>query len=176
MEIWKDIKGYEGLYQISNLGNIKNIKKYNHMLLTGCLDKDGYKITVLTKDRIKKTVKIHRLVAIAFISNPEGKGQVNHIDGDKINNNDWNLEWNTHSENQLHAHRTGLKTGNKGKKCSFYGLTGSKNINSRKIINTKTNQTFDSIKEASDFYMIKYNVLSKNLNGQNINKTDLIYI
>lgn len=173
MEIWKNIKGYEGIYEVSDLGNIKNIKLNRN--LKGCKDKNGYIISILTKNNIKKTIKIHRLVAISFLDNTENKPMVNHINGIKHDNRLCNLEWCTAKENSIHAIKNGLNNPAKGNNCNFSKNIGGLNVNSRKIINIKTNQTFDSIKEASDFYKIKYNILSKNINGQNINKTDLIY-
>lgn len=174
MEIWKDVNDYYGKYQVSNLGNINNVKLDRR--LKGCKDKDGYLISILTINSIKRTIKIHRLVAIAFIPNPYNKPMVNHINGIKNDNRLSNLEWCTAKENSIHAVKNGLNNPTKGDMCNLSKNIGSLNIKSRKIINVKTNQTFNTIKEASDFYNIKYNILSKNLNGQNINKTDLIYL
>lgn len=111
MEIWKDIEGYKGLYQVSNLGRVKSlnrtVKRRNHYDLTLKgkikplhLDKKGYQRVQLSKDCKLKTFKVHRMVAIAFIENKYNKPQVNHIDGIKHNNNVDNLEWVTNSENQ----------------------------------------------------------------------------
>ena len=95
-EIWKDIVGFEGLYQISNYGNVKSCKRYvkgkfgqrrvNEKLLSLGKDKDGYLMAILCQDATKKTVKIHRLVADAFIDKIDGKNLVNHIDSQKSNN------------------------------------------------------------------------------------------
>jgi hypothetical protein len=98
-EIWKDIKNYEGLYQVSNLGNIKNI------LTKQILGKFGkrYYETYLYKNGKRKCFKIHRLVAQAFIPNLNNKSEVNHIDGNRYNNTVSNLEWVTRQENMNHA-------------------------------------------------------------------------
>lgn len=114
-EIWKDIRGYEGLYQVSNLGRVKSLErmtsqnKHLKEKLT-CLNKlsHGYNNVGLCKQGKTKAFYVHRLVAEAFIPNPENKPQVNHIDGCKTNNKVDNLEWVTQSENMQHAYRTGL--------------------------------------------------------------------
>lgn len=109
MEVWKDIKDYEGLYQVSNTGKVKSIRT-NGKLLKLHEDKGGYLIAYLYKKSKYKCFKIHRLVANAFIPNQEEKRTVNHIDGNKKNNSVNNLEWATHSENIIHANKTGLRT------------------------------------------------------------------
>lgn len=110
IETWKDIKGFEGVYQISSLGNLKSFKEdKNGRILSNKNSKGDYLSVVLEKRSEHKThkryVRIHRLVAEAFMSNPENKTQINHIDGNKQNNNVKNLEWVTPSENIKHAIR-----------------------------------------------------------------------
>lgn len=117
MEVWKDIAGYEGLYQISNFGNVKsfymwNINKYikrkQPKILKLTENEHGYYRVSLIKNKKRKHKRVHRLVAEAFIPNIENKPQVNHIDGNKQNNCVDNLEWATRDENMKHAWRTGL--------------------------------------------------------------------
>lgn len=101
-EIWKDVPWYEWKYFISDLWNIKSYRKE----LNPYKNKYWYKQTILIKWRSqKKTFLIHRLVLLAFLQNPEKKEQVNHINWIKIDNRLINLEWCTHSENQLHRRR-----------------------------------------------------------------------
>ena len=115
-EIWKDIKGYEEMYQISNLGNVKSLTrntknkyKQEHFLKL-FISKNGYKRVELRKYKKGKKYCVHRLVALAFIPNPLNKPQVNHINGIKTDNRVENLEWATNSENIKHAIKTGLIT------------------------------------------------------------------
>lgn len=109
LEEWRDIKGYKGLYQISNLGRVKNIKSGRNLM--GGINSDGYYTVLLRKKLKAKSFKIHRLVAAAFISNPENKPQVNHKNGNKIDNKVTNLEWVTCKENVRHAWNNKLSKG-----------------------------------------------------------------
>jgi hypothetical protein len=109
MEVFKDIPGYEGLYQASDIGNIKSLyKRYfnSEMILKPGNDNRGYKIVVLVKDKKRETKLVHRLVISAFLG--EKCLQVNHIDGIKSNNNILNLEYVTAKENINHAMKMGL--------------------------------------------------------------------
>lgn len=125
-EVWKPIKGFEGLYEVSNMGRVKSLDRaYNlpieyfpggKALKKGRIisgnkgDKHYQQVALFDRQGKKKYASIHRLVAEAFIPNPEGKKQVNHIDGNKQNNNVSNLEWVTPSENIIHSYNTGLNT------------------------------------------------------------------
>lgn len=115
-EEWKDIKGYEGLYQISNTGNVKSLerridgkkchRKLEEKILKPIETDRGYLRVKLSRDNKVSKVRIHRLVAEAFIEKPEL--EVNHIDGNKKNNCIENLEWVTSKENKQHAKSIGL--------------------------------------------------------------------
>lgn len=154
MEIWKDIIGYEGLYFISESGKIKNKRGVLRKIQVG---KTGYCRVILKKKNKPKQHFVHRLVACAFLENNENKKTVNHKNGIKSDNNLSNLEWATHSENCTH----------KFKKLNY--IHG----NSRKIINTKTGEVFNSIREAANKNLIKYTTLQAMLSNINPNKTDL---
>lgn len=98
-EIWKDIKGYEGLYQISNLGEVRSLFRYKKKLKP-CKNNIGYEYVNLYKNNKMKRITIHKLVAENFIIKPIL--EINHKDGDKTNNCVNNLEWVTRKENVIH--------------------------------------------------------------------------
>jgi len=100
-EIWKDIKGYEGHYQVSNLGSIKSLKFGKERILKPSKDRDGYLLVVLSKDSKPKTFTVHQLIAIAFLDHtPNGhKIVIDHIDNDKLNNYVGNLQLVTQRKN-----------------------------------------------------------------------------
>ena len=93
MEEWKEIPGYEGLYEVSNKGNVRNVRR--NKLLRLQKTNNGYIRVVLSKNRIKTGFQVHRLVALTFLPNPLNLPQVNHLDENKKNNNIDNLEWCT---------------------------------------------------------------------------------
>jgi len=115
MEIWKDIPGYEKIYEVSSNGRVRSSKdkttksilhgerKWTQRILRLKTDKNGYKRVCLYKDKKPKDFLVHRLVAFAFIPKVEGKECINHIDGNPSNNYVENLEWCNHQENLLHA-------------------------------------------------------------------------
>lgn len=119
-EIWKDIPGYEGLYQVSNLCNVKSFDRIHcsgmgrtyfkpGRILRPAKGSHGYLGVVLCKDKNKVSNCIHSLVAKAFISNPLSLRYINHKDGNKLNNSIENLEWVTARQNTQHAYDTDLK-------------------------------------------------------------------
>ena len=156
MEIWKDVVSYEGFYEVSNLGRIRNKRTKN--LLTSYINEHGYCVIGLYNRKSSKTVhyRVHRLVAYAFIGNPDKKRTVNHADGNKQNNCVENLEWATHKENLEHARRMGLivcteKQRNAAKRNIWRNKLLSNN-NRKKVfsIDADGNKTFfESIREAA---------------------------
>lgn len=110
-ELWKTIDGYQGLYMVSNTGKVKSLR-WNHSNIEKELtqyDQGGYKLVGIRRGGIHHNHLVHRLVAKAFVENPRNLSDVNHIDGNKSNNNAYNLEWVTKSENIQHAIKLGLR-------------------------------------------------------------------
>ena len=130
-EIWKPVKGYETNYQVSNLGNIRSIKSsqgnYRERPKKAFIGTNGYYVVNLWKDNKGSSHSLHRLVCIAFLDNPDNKPTVNHIDGNKENNEISNLEWATQSENLIHAAETGLID----KEACKQRMLGTKSKNSK---------------------------------------------
>jgi hypothetical protein len=114
-EIWKDIAGFEGYYQVSNMGRVKRLwKRGKERFKSPFLNKDGYYQSMLSKDKIRVNVLIHRLVSSAFIPNPNNLATVNHIDKNKINNIYSNLEWMSSEENVRYSKKKAVLQCNLG--------------------------------------------------------------
>jgi len=164
-EIWKDVVGYEGKYQVSNLGNVKTLSRVvkagmglcrtiDDRLLTKNLHKRGYYF-IKFGDRSYRA--LHRIVATAFIPNPQSKPCVNHIDGNKINNVSSNLEWCTYSENSIHS----------------YDVLGHKSSNSKPTAqyeNNKIINVFESISCAAMYLGFSTAFISLICSGKRHNK------
>ena len=156
-EVWKDIKGYEGLYQISNLGKVRKLRFINNIcnkekifLITPQKINSGYLKVSLYKNSNFENKLVHRLVAETFIDNPNHYLEVNHKDGNKYNNNADNLEWCNRKQNMQHAVKTKLyKAPNEGR----YGEKSYKAIKV-KMIDKNTNEVlkiFGSIIDAAHY-------------------------
>lgn len=105
-EVWKDIPEYNGDYQVSNLGRVRSLKTKSGAILKCGPNATGYPAVSLLLRGVQSTYYVHRLVAKAFIKNPENKPQVNHKDSNKTNNKASNLEWSTASENVSHFYKS----------------------------------------------------------------------
>jgi hypothetical protein len=128
-EIWKSVIGFNSFYEVSNYGNVRSINRiviretikgfenlnYTGRILKQYQEKSGYLMVRLSSNCNGKTIRVHRLVAMVFIENPENKQTINHKDGNKLNNNYCNLEWATQLENNQHAIKNGLIKRNKTK-------------------------------------------------------------
>ncbi len=160
-EIWKDIKGFENKYQISSLGNVKSIDRYDSLgrfkpskLRTISIEKDGYSYITLVGNKSKsKSFFIHRLVAQAFLPLPKTKDlQINHIDGNKNNNSIDNLEWVTAQENVIHALKTGLRCS--GEDHYWAKLTNAQVLEIPNLLNLGYTQ-----KKISKLYNVSYSTI-----------------
>lgn len=146
-EVWKAIAGFEGLYEVSNFGRVRRIFCYGRPYIRPCkpkITKDGYFESTLVKNNKPKCIRTHRLVAQAFCENPENKLEVNHIDGNKLNNHASNLEWCTSSENQKHAYKLGLQK-----------VSGGAISNRKKVRCIELGKTMDSL-NAMQRYLCKF--------------------
>lgn len=111
-KVWKEVPGYEGKYEVSNEGNVRSLNYRGTgqpKILKPITCGKGYLMVGLCKNGSMRWAKVHRLVALLFVPNPDNKPQVNHLDGVKTNNLASNLEWATGGENLAHAYRKGLK-------------------------------------------------------------------
>lgn len=142
-EFWKEIKGYKGFYEISNKGNVRNFKtKY---ILKQFTNNKGYNYVHLSVNYKRKAISVHRLVAQAFVDNPDNKQQVNHINGIKTDNRVENLEWVTCSENIIHSYKIGKQ------RMGWDRELINKNAKShyKKVKAIEIDRVFDSITKAS---------------------------
>lgn len=177
-EIWKDVIGYEGYYQISNMDRIRSLKKVTKRSKLFGLERiinptkrkeDGYMVVAFyINGKPSSPQRVHRVVSKVFIPNPENKREVNHKNGVKSDNRVENLEWCTSSENKLHSYANKIR-------IPIIGKKGIDNPNSKLILNNDTGIYYESIIEAAFSYGISRASLSKYLTGYRKNKTSFIY-
>ncbi len=183
-EIWKDVIGYEGLYQVSNLGRVKSLfrlmeypnynKVLNERILKNLINSKGYYCTILYKNKKAKTFLVHRMVAIAFIPNPYNKPQINHKDGNKLNLSLSNLEWASCRDNILHAYNIGLNyVSDKQRMILAERNKTTINKSARKVIDSKTGIIYPSIAHAARELKMQKNTLRIFLIGKYPNKTTM---
>lgn len=145
-ETWKDIDDYAGFYQVSDRGRVRSrdrkvkVAGSGYRALIGAvkylgINNQGYNTVSLCKDGKQSTKKVHRLVAQAFINTTENYWEVNHLDGNKLNNNKNNLEWSTRSDNMRHAINTGLIDIARGADCNSSKLSDKEVLSIRKLYN-----------------------------------------
>lgn len=165
---WKPITGYEGLYAVSDRGDVKSLDRENRTgrsysihhveerLLCQLTDKDGYKVVSLSKNGTKKTIRVHRLVASAFIDNTCNYPIVNHKNEDKSDNRAWNLEWCTTMYNNHYGNGY----------CDKRFANISKSIRQLDL-NKKLIRIYKSISEAANAVGINRNVIASRVNSNN---------
>lgn len=166
MEMWKDIEGYENVYQISNKGNIRSVDRtlsngrhIKGVLLKPKYDKDGYLNIGLSKNGTKKCFRVHKLVGMSFINNPKGYTMINHKDGIRDNNNADNLEWCDNSYNQWHrCHINNNPPNNDYKKKKV-----------KAILPNNTEYIFDSVTECGEYFGVSRTAIERKLKGKSPN-------
>ena len=163
---WKDIVGYENEYQINQFGEIRTLKdspklkKYD-VLKPQISKRNGYVYQMLYKNGKEKLLRVHRLVAMAFLPNPNNLPQVNHKDGNKQNNSVDNLEWCEQSDNMKHAYKNGLQTPSENQRKAIINTNKLKQKKVCQIKDGEVINTFSGISEASRQTKISISCISR---------------
>lgn len=163
-EVWKDIPGYEGIYQASNLGRINSLHFGRCKILKQVADSSNYKMVFLWKNKKRKIELVHRLILKSFKGNSEL--QCNHINGIKHDNRIENLEWVTRSENAIHAYKIGIHESVRGERNGISKLT-EKDVRLIKRMNGKR-----SIKTMAKLYHVSYQTIWGILNNKSWSHVD----
>lgn len=172
LEEWKDISGFEGQYQVSNLGRVRSLDRWVRAVSGGCYkisgqlmraadNGSGYLFVVMCKHSKYTQRLVHRLVAEAFIPNPENKRTVNHKDGNRQNNYVDNLEWATSSENNKHAYKLGLRTWSEDSKRRVGAASKAREGKAVRCITT--GEVFHSMSDAEKAYGLGASVVSSSI-------------
>lgn len=147
--VWRPVPGYEDLYQVNEEGLVMSLHKRNYgIILKSRIDRAGYQTVRLSKAGVTKTHFLHRITATAFVSNPEGKDEVNHKNGVKVDCRAVNLEWVSHSFNMIHAYQNNLIKSR-----------------SKPVVNSANGKVFSSLKEAAGYYGVNIKTLRNQVNG-----------
>lgn len=202
-EIWKDIFGYEGYYQVSDLGRVKSMERKENRkwgnsvkekIMKGSLNPKGYLGFCFRKERKEKTIHIHVLLAKAFIPNPNNYPIVRHLDDNRSNHKLENLAWGTTADNAKDAVRNGLTQ--KGEKSHFFGKRGAETAghyrigekhplfgkkgkeshSSKIVLDTQSGIFYDSVWEAAKSTNFSKSHLAAMIRGDYENKTNFIYV
>lgn len=181
-EIWKDVPGYEGLYQVSNLGRVKSLSRYvngrkplvkplKERILKFWNNRGYLCVRLCPNPKVRKCIGIHRLVAFAFIPNPNDYPEIDHIDGNPSNNNVENLRWVTHRQNELNPiTRERISNSRIGEKNPIYGKRGKEIHNAKAVVRIDQNgeeKYYDSIADAARDNNIRQSGISGCLCGKN---------
>lgn len=173
MELWKDIEGYEGRYQVSNIGRVKSLGRFvenpihgliwrKEKIMSPARDKGGYRQFTVCKSGSQRSLKLHRIVGFLFVNNPDPANlpDINHNDGNKDNNAASNLSWTNDSLNGQHAWDTGLRTKRFGKDHWASKAVVQKDLNGKRLA------MYGSIKEAGR----QTGICDKNINSSVLKK------
>jgi hypothetical protein len=173
-EVWKDIEDFEGYYQVSNKGRVRSLHGDEPYILKQSIKQKygGYWYVNMSVDGNQKSCEVHRLMAIAFIPNPDNKPCVNHIDGNSLNNELSNLEWCTYAENNEHAYRLGLNDKSKFGKHGNHARGenhGRAKLSKNQVLQIRSiyEQGFESIRGLSKAYAVSKTTIERILNRDN---------